>query len=218
MDILIADDEALTRTRLEAQLKAWGFDVTVCTDGQQAWNILSSPDSPRLALLDWMMPGTDGTDLCVALRELKHGPLMYLILLTGRDSKQDIVTGLDSGANDYVTKPWNAEELKARLQVGVRVLDLQERLVEAERDRVALQTAGAAAHEISQPLLVLLGNLEMLMEDIGEDADLQESLRLSYDAGTRINQIVQQMKTMRQAVTKPYVEGIEIIDFEESSQ
>ena len=119
MKILIAEDEALMRTRVEAQLKAWDFDVVSCADCQQAWDILSSEDSPRLALLDWMMPGADSVDLCRAIRELNHGPLMYLILLTGRDSKQDVVEGLESGANDYLTKPWNAGELKARLQVGV---------------------------------------------------------------------------------------------------
>ena len=182
------------RTRLEAQLKAWDFDVVSYADGQQAWYILSSEDSPRLALLDWMMPGADGVDLCRAIRELNHGPLMYL------------------------TKPWNAGELKARLQVGVRVLALQEQLMEAERDRAALQTAGAAAHEISQPLLVMLGKIEMLIEDLGDDPDALELLQMSYSAGTRINEIVQQMKSMRQAVTKPYLEGIEIIDFEESSE
>ncbi|MEE3040031.1 MAG: response regulator [Candidatus Latescibacterota bacterium] len=191
---MIAEDEALMRTRLEAQLKAWDFDVVSYADGQQAWYILSSEDSPRLALLDWMMPGADGVDLCRAIRELNHGPLMYL------------------------TKPWNAGELKARLQVGVRVLALQEQLMEAERDRAALQTAGAAAHEISQPLLVMLGNIEMLIEDLGDDPDALELLQMSYSAGTRINEIVQQMKSMRQAVTKPYLEGIEIIDFEESSE
>lgn len=95
MKILIAEDEALMRTRVEAQLKAWDFDVVSCADCQQAWDILSSEDSPRLALLDWMMPGADSVDLCRAIRELNHGPLMYL------------------------TKPWNAGELKARLQVGV---------------------------------------------------------------------------------------------------
>jgi len=191
---LIAEDEALMRTRLEAQLKAWDFDVVSYADGQQAWYILSSEDSPRLALLDWMMPGADGVDLCRAIRELNHGPLMYL------------------------TKPWNAGELKARLQVGVRVLALQEQLMEAERDRAALQTAGAAAHEISQPLLVMLGKIEMLIEDLGDDPDALELLQMSYSAGTRINETVQQMKSMRQAVTKPYLEGIEIIDFEESSE
>ena len=90
--------------------------------------------------------------------------------------------------------------------------------MDAERDRVALQTAGAAAHEISQPLLVLLGNIEMLMEDLGEDAGSLELLQMTYDAGARINKIVQQMKTMRQAVTKPYIDGVEIIDFEGSSE
>lgn len=216
--VLVADDESLTRTRLQAQLKAWDFDVTQCADGDQAWEILQQPDAPRLALLDWMMPGIDGIDLCRQVRALDHGQLMYLILLTGRDSKEDVVSGLESGANDYVTKPWVADELKARLQVGMRVLDLQDRLVEAERDRVALQTAGAAAHEISQPLFVIMGNVEMAMEEVDATSGLWKSLQMVRDAGNRIDGIVRQMKTMRQAVTKPYVNGVEIIDFEESSE
>ncbi len=218
MKVLIADDDSSFLVTMEKQLSRWEYEVTAVSNGLEAWDVMTGDDPPRLILLDWMMPGISGTDLCQKVRDLDHGQLMYLILLTGRDSKEDVVTGLESGANDYVTKPWVADELKARLQAGMRILRLQDRLVEAERDRVALQTAGAAAHEISQPLFVMLGNVEMAMEEMDENSDLWKSMQTVRDAGVRINKIVRQMQTMRQPVTKAYVDGVEIIDFEESSE
>jgi DNA-binding response OmpR family regulator len=202
MEILVAEDEALVRVRLLAQLKAW--------------EILQTPQSPKLALIDWMMPGADGPELCRRVRRLEHGSQMYLILLTGRDSKEDLVAGLESGANDYVTKPFDPAELRARLNVGMRVTELQQRLIEAERHRAVLQTAGAAAHELAQPLQVMLGNLELMVEQM--DGEVDGSLRAVLAAGQRITEIVKQMESTRHVTTKRYTDGVEIIDLKGSSE
>ena len=131
MKILIADDDALSRRLLEKTLERAGYVVTAVENGRQAVEQLVRQDAPRLALLDWMMPEIDGTGVCREVRRRRDHGYVSMVLLTSKESKEDIVTGLRSGADDYLTKPFNAEELKARLRTGRRILDLEDRLVEA---------------------------------------------------------------------------------------
>ena len=128
MRILIAEDEPTSRLLLEKTLEGWGHEVVVCVDGARAWEVLQLPDPPSLAVLDWLMPGLDGIDLCRRARDTRGLEGLYLILLTTRDSEDDIVAGLDAGANDYVTKPFSRRELHARIGVGQRVVELQSQL------------------------------------------------------------------------------------------
>lgn len=130
MKILIAEDEPLSRRLLEINLKEWGFEVIVVGDGMQAWDLLQDADAPSLAIFDVMMPGLDGLELCRRLRQLTRPTQFYLILLTAKATPSDVVAGLQAGADDYLTKPFNREELRARVQVGRRVIDLQERLTQ----------------------------------------------------------------------------------------
>jgi sigma-B regulation protein RsbU (phosphoserine phosphatase) len=127
---LVADDDRVTAEILSRTLKRWEFDVTVARAGGEAWNYLHAATAPTLAILDWMMPEMDGPEVCRRVRRDLPLANMYLVLLTARESPADLVTGLDAGADDYITKPFDAEELRARVQVGVRVLTLQERLAE----------------------------------------------------------------------------------------
>ena len=123
--VLIADDDAVCRRILESTLAEGGFEVTIATDGLEAWHAFQNPNPPSLAILDWMMPGMDGVELCRRIRQT-HGTLPpYLIVLTARSDKEDVVSGLNAGADDYITKPFSRAELRARLQVGVRVVELQ---------------------------------------------------------------------------------------------
>ncbi len=131
MKILIADDDALSRRLLEKTLERAGYEVTAVENGRQAVEHLVRHDTPRLALLDWMMPEVDGPGVCREVRARREHGYVYMVLLTSKESKEDIVTGLKSGADDYLTKPFDAEELKARLRTGRRILDLEDRLVEA---------------------------------------------------------------------------------------
>jgi len=131
MKILIADDESMSRRMLQALLEKWGYEVISAEDGDSAWAKLRAPDAPRMALLDWMMPGQNGVDVCRALRRERPEPYTYILLLTARDAKDGVVEGLESGADDYLTKPFNPQELKARIRVGLRLLQLEDNLVQA---------------------------------------------------------------------------------------
>jgi sigma-B regulation protein RsbU (phosphoserine phosphatase) len=130
MKVLVAEDDVTSRSMLQAVICRWGFEVVAVEDGAQAWTRLQKPDGPRLALLDWMMPDMDGLEVCRRVRKAAQPDPPYIIMLTSRVSKGDIVTGLEAGANDYISKPYHPEELKARLGVGRRVVELQLALAE----------------------------------------------------------------------------------------
>ena len=131
MKILIADDESVSRHMLRGFLVKWGYEVITAEDGNAAWEHLKSPDAPRMALLDWMMPGQNGVDVCREVRNLRAAPYTYILLLTAKDAKESVVEGLESGADDYLTKPFHPAELRARIRVGMRLLDLEDSLVQA---------------------------------------------------------------------------------------
>lgn len=134
MRILIAEDEPVSRRLLEQTLQRWGYEVAVAADGAQAWALLSGSDAPQLAIVDWMMPGMDGIELCQRVRAVDGQVPVYLILLSARSLREDIVAGLQAGADDYVVKPFDEAELRARLQVGVRVVQLQVSLADRVQD------------------------------------------------------------------------------------
>jgi two-component system, cell cycle response regulator len=132
--VLIADDDPLSRRMLEAFLTKSGYRVVTAVDGVDALKILTAEDSPPLAILDWMMPGLEGPQVCERVRAHLDRPYVYILLLTARSEKQDLLNGLQSGADDYLTKPFDAQELRARLHVGQRILDLQDSLIAAREE------------------------------------------------------------------------------------
>jgi len=133
LQVLVADDEPVSRTVVSAMLKKAGYPVILANDGEQAWKKLDAADSPSLALLDWEMPGLQGPEVVQRIRSRATQTPTYVILLTSRDSSADIVQGLRAGADDYVTKPANEDELIARVNVGARVVQLQIALAERVR-------------------------------------------------------------------------------------
>ncbi len=133
LQVLVADDEAVSRTVVGAMLKKAGYPVIFANDGEQAWQQLDSDSPPALALLDWEMPGLQGPEIVQRIRSKQAQTPTYLILLTSRDSSADIVQGLRAGADDYVTKPANEDELIARVSVGARVVQLQTALADRVR-------------------------------------------------------------------------------------
>ena len=141
MRILIAEDDPTSRCILEATLTKWEYDVVATRDGIEAWDVLKADDSPRLAILDWMMPEIDGVEVCRRVRERGSPSPPYLILLTALSQKQALVAGLEAGANDYITKPFDPAELRARVRVGERMVELQSALT----NRVA-ELQDALAH------------------------------------------------------------------------
>jgi two-component system, cell cycle response regulator len=132
MRILIAEDDMTSRLMLQAVLSKWGYETVVVEDGKSAWAIMQQNDAPSLALLDWEMPEMDGLAVCRRIRENNPPNPPYLIILTSRGDKADIVAGLNSGANDYISKPYDNSELQARINVGQRMVDLQTELLDAK--------------------------------------------------------------------------------------
>jgi len=131
MKILLADDEPIARTMLEHWLTGWGYEVITVRDGEAALNALAADPTLRLAVIDWVMPKVDGIEVCRKIRSGPPEPYVYVVLLTAKDDKSDIIEGLDAGADDYLVKPCNPLELKVRLRAGKRVIELQEQLVSA---------------------------------------------------------------------------------------
>jgi CheY-like chemotaxis protein len=130
MRILLAEDEPLSRHLVTRLLEGWGYEVVVASDGDRALAVLQSKDSPRLAILDWMMPGLNGIEICKRLRAPEFGEYIYLILLTAKKQKEDVVIGLEAGADDYITKPFDEAELHSRVMAGQRIVELKSALAE----------------------------------------------------------------------------------------
>lgn len=129
MKILLAEDDLITSEIIKEQLQQWGYDVTCTYTGIEAWNILQADGSPKLVVMDWHMPGMSGPTLCQKLRAALSGTYTYIILLTGLREKAHIIQGLEAGADDYLVKPCNPNELKTRIQVGQRILSLEAELL-----------------------------------------------------------------------------------------
>ena len=161
MKILVAEDDLVTRRMLQAYLEKWGYEVVMVEDGQRAWQILQQPNAPRLTLLDWMMPEMDGMSICREVRRLDIQPYIYLILLTARKYQEDVVAGLEAGADEYLTKPFDPYELRARLRAGARIVELQDSLIQA---REALREL--AMHDPLTQLLNRRATMDFLISEL----------------------------------------------------
>jgi DNA-binding response OmpR family regulator len=158
--ILIAEDHSGTRRVLEALVRQWGHDPVTAEDGTEAWNRFQNADAPCLALLDWLLPRVSGLDLVQMIRENPRKPRPYLILLTSRNRKEDLVAGLNAGADDYIVKPWNANELWARVNAGLRLIGFQNQLEE----RVAELEAARSKIEVLQGLLPICAHCRRIRD------------------------------------------------------
>ena len=161
MEILVAEDDLVSRRALEATLARWGHPVVVVSDGSAAYDVLSRDRSPRLAILDWMMPGMDGPTVCRLVRANAGRQAPYLILLTARGAAEDRVAGLEAGADDYISKPFDRAELHARIKVGLRMLTLQRSLA----DRVAELEQALAQVKQLQGLLPICSYCKKIRDD-----------------------------------------------------
>jgi DNA-binding response OmpR family regulator len=160
--ILIAEDDRVSRFMLEATLKKWGYDAVVAEDGRSALAAMKVVDPPALAILDWMMPEMDGLEVT---RVIRKWPLatakLYIILLTAKNEKPDVVKALEAGADDYLTKPFHADELRARVQVGLRIVELQSQLTARVRD---LENALATVKQL-QGMLPICSYCKKIRDD-----------------------------------------------------
>lgn len=172
MKILIAEDDLTSRLMLKNLLIHWGYEVVVAVNGKEAWEILQQPSAPSIALLDWIMPELDGIDVCRKVRAQETIKSNYLIILTSLNAKKNLIQGLNAGADDYLTKPYDSDELQARLNVGKRVIELQDKLLELSNTDVLTSLGNrrrffdAAKSEIHRslryytPLSLILADLD----------------------------------------------------------
>lgn len=190
MKILIAEDETVSRRLLQSFLTQWGHEVVQASDGDEAWRLFERDDFP-IVISDWMMPKVDGLELIRRIRAQERTKFVYTILLTGRSDKRDIVVGMEAGADDFVSKPFDYDELRVRLREGERTIRLERSL--AERNRVLLETqaalvqseqlaglgqlAAGMAHEINNPIAYVAGNIGVLRRDVVEALKLLDLFR-----------------------------------------
>jgi sigma-B regulation protein RsbU (phosphoserine phosphatase) len=161
--VLVAEDHQVSRHLLERNLQNWGFEVISAQNGKEAAEILDGPDAPALAILDWMMPQMDGVEVCQSVRRHTDRPYIYLLLLTAKSQKDEIAAGLDAGADDYVIKPFDPDELRARLKVGQRVVELERTLEKRVQD---LEVALADVRKLKSLLPIC-----MYCKSIRDDGD-----------------------------------------------
>jgi len=161
MKVLIVDDDPVSRRLLQVTLGNSGYETVMAVDGAEALHALEQQDCPRLVVLDWIMPHLDGVEVCRAVRKRAIEPYLYIILLTVKGQQKEIVEGLEAGADDYVTKPFDLLELKARLRAGRRILELQEQLI-ASREQLRFE----ATHDAQTGLLNHEAILETLRKEV----------------------------------------------------
>jgi len=223
MRVLIAEDDKNARMLLECMLADWGYDVVVACDGNEAWELITTPDAPSLLILDWMMPGIDGVELCRRIRQVDDNVPRFIILLTAIGNKKATAWGLEAGADDYITKPFDHNELRARVGVGKRVIKLQSALANnvkrleleitnrkrAEEERLKLEAqiqqaqkfeslnvmAGSIAHNFNNLLTGVLGNLDLALSRLPTGSPVSKSIRAADKAAKRAAELSTLMLT-----------------------
>jgi DNA-binding response OmpR family regulator len=216
MKILIAEDNLTTRRILESILVKWNYDVISACDGNEAWEKLQEKDPPKLIILDWMMPGISGVEICRRLRQADSAEPTYIILLTARDEKNDIIEGLGAGADDYIAKPFDKDELRARIDVGRRVVELQTALLEKEKLQVVFEMTGAICHELTQPMQAISGNSEIMLMNLQKDSPLYKHVETIKDQVERMGDITRKLKRVTRYKTKDYINS-KIIDLDSAT-
>jgi CheY-like chemotaxis protein len=219
MEVLIADDDLTSRTMLKAVLSKWGYEVTSTCDGEEAYAALQQNRNLQLAILDWMMPGMDGATLLRKLRAEDRAEPLFTILLTSKSDRRDVIEGFAAGADDYVSKPWDNEELRARVNAGRRILELQDKLKQREKLQGVVEMAGAVCHELNQPVQVVLGFSELLLRDLAADDPRHDMLENIKTASERIGALTGKIMRITQYRTKEYLAGgSRIIDIDAASK
>jgi len=222
MRVLVADDDPAARFILVDLLSEWGYEVVAVADGRKAHAVLSAQDAPQLALLDWMMPGMDGPEICSRISQKDGLLFIYSIILTSKSEKKDLATALEAGADDFLSKPIDNDELRSRLAVGVRAVEYERSLIEKNRqlaqyanrmdalaeerarqlihaERLSMLGALTAgiAHEMSNPLTSVLANIKLIEMDWGAvEPHIRQVLEESTENKKRLALVLEQMPTL----------------------
>ena len=206
--ILVADDNLVTRKMLQVTLEKNGYQVVTAEDGIIAWDILKSSSDIRLAVVDWMMPGMDGLELCRKLQEEHKSKLIYVILLTAKEGTKNLIEALEAGANDYISKPFEKEELLARLRAGERIIKLQQQLTQSQKLESIGQLASGIAHEINTPIQYIGDNINFLQESFQDIIKLlgeYEQVRGQAVNGTVDSELLCKIQDTRKEVDIGYL-------------
>ena len=203
MRVLIAEDNPFYACMVESSLKGWGYEVLSARDGEQAWRALSGDDPPKIAVVDWLMPGLDGLELCRRVRAARRDEPTYLIMLTAKGGKENVIAGLTAGADDYICKPFDLDELRTRVQVGRRIVDLQASLAArvkeleyalsgAQKMEAVGRLAGGVAHDFNNLLTVIISGSEILLDQMRDSAK-REFIEMIKQAGERGASLTRQL-------------------------
>ncbi|MCK4515647.1 MAG: response regulator [Spirochaetaceae bacterium] len=217
MKVLIADDSQTSRTRLTQLLHRWGYEIQVANDGEEAWQILMRPDHPEMVILDWVMPGIDGVDLCKRIRREPNRKDIYIIILSAKSNRKDIHLGIHAGANDYILKSQDDQDLKIRLEAGRRIVELKHELSQKQKMQGALELAGGICHELNQPLQVLLGYSELLMAACDAKHPEYDALTEIKKPADRIAASTTQLMNITRYEIRDYLGGQKIMNISMSS-
>jgi diguanylate cyclase (GGDEF)-like protein len=204
MKILIADDDPTSLLFLEDMLTEWGYEVTLAVDGEQAARMLAEPDGPLLAILDWMMPGMDGIDVCRSIRDSINERYIYMIMLTSRTETEYIVAAMNAGADDYIAKPFNCEEMRVRVRAGRRIAELEDTLrFRATRDALTNVYNRGAIIDVLEKEVARQGRSQQALSIIFCDLDHFKKVNdtLGHQAG---DEVLREVTRRMNSVLRPY--------------
>lgn len=215
--ILVVDDEPVTRKILQHGLASFGYTVLVAEDGESCLDLMRS-ERPHVLLLDWMMPGIDGMEVCRTIRSDGCTNTPYIIMVTVVGGSSSRVQALDGGADDYVNKPIDMDELLAKVRVGMRIEEMKAQIASAEKLKGVIQMAGAAAHELSQPLTALMGLADYILMQMEPNNPHCERLQLIVNEVQRLGNITKKMGRIMKYETRDYFGNTKIVDIDKASQ
>jgi DNA-binding response OmpR family regulator len=208
--ILVVDDDNYIRSFLQKRLTALGYHILLAENGENGLQI-AEEERPHLIISDWMMPKMDGTEFC---RHIKNHPDLryaYFILLTARDSAEDKIEGMEQGADDFMTKPFNDKELVARIKVGLRITALQQELSKLQHQKAVTELAITVGHEINNPLGIIMLTLQVMKKKIGtpREVELRQDIETMMANGHRLSDIVKKLSSLEDPQFKPYLKNSE---------
>jgi DNA-binding response OmpR family regulator len=206
--ILVVDDDNYIRSFLEKRLTALGYEVHVAEDGRLG---LAAAEKihPHLIVSDWMMPEMDGTEFCKQIKNHPELKYTYFILLTARDTAEDKIEGMELGADDFMTKPFNDKELVARINVGLRITALQQELSKYQHEKAITELAVTIGHEINNPLGIMMLTLQVMRKKLGTPRaeELLQDIETALANGNRVADIVKKLCSLEDPQFKPYLKN-----------
>ncbi len=206
--ILIVDDDKYIRMILQKRFMSQGYEVFMANDGERGLEIAKA-EAPDLIISDWMMPKMDGLEFCKLAKQDEKLRFTYFIILTARDTQDDKIEGIEGGADDFVTKPFNDRELLTRVKAGLRINALQKEIAELQHQEAVTELAMTLGHEINNPLGIMLLVLQVLQKkDDGDTiAGIRKELRTVTENGNRIAEIVKKLSSLENPQLKPYLKN-----------